>query len=589
MSAPIRGLVRPTTKAMVWFTVYSLMSVLLTWPLCRHLNSVVLRGYGDVYGDIWGIWSTINGLWVSGATRLMAAPFGIPAGQQYIGQPVLDALVICPAKLIGAVAGYNLFILLSFPLTALAVYLFLRSVLKQEVPAFFGGLVFGFCPSVVMHAVGGHLGFALNAFIPLLLWALFNNRIQRSWLSALLVGTAYAFLTLTSFYWGYFAVYMAALFVVWDYYGSKNTGTCPFLRNYFWCMSFAGLIILVFEYKELLALLSMRLTMKRSELVAGGYIRRLVEPVTLSARPWEYLIPSIDHPVLGRFVERFSRAHLHGSNLGEQTLYLGFVPLALLAAGVNAAWKKRLRPEHAALFWFFVVGALWMGVMSAPPYIPIGKIKLPTLTYLAFSLAPKFRAYCRFGIWVDFFVACAAAVVLDHASQRIRKSRFYLMCLGLFLLLTFEYWTIPPDYTIAIDPPPVYQWLAKQQGDFIIAEYPMMPADEAAFYTYLFWQRVHGKRMVNGATQLNHEAWALFEQVQDLAKPETVRFLKDAGVRYVLVHQRMYVDGQIPGPIKRYYPPLTSSWTYNTGKVPNNPMLTKPYQVFGTDTVFSLK
>jgi len=570
-------------KTLLCFVAYLLVSALLTWPLLFHMDSTLFRGYGDAYGDVWSIWINIPRPLGPHASRI-AAPFELSSGPT-TGQPVLEMLVISLAQGVGEVAGYNLFVILSLPLTALATYLFLYWVLRQEAAAFFGGLIFGFSPATVMHAAAGHLGFALNAFIPLLLLALFYNRNQRSRISGALAGAAYALLTLTCLYWGYFGIYAILYFIAWDYCNSEAGRTLSFWRNYSICALVAGLIIIPFVHQWLAILLFS----KKSDLIASGYVRGVVELVTLSARPWEYFVPSIDHPLLGRFVEGFSRAHLHGSNIPEQTLYLGLIPLLTVAAGLAAVRKRRFAPEQDALFKFFLAGALWMAFLSAPPYIPIGGIKIPTLSYFAFKLAPMFRAYCRFGIWVNFFVACAAATVLAHASGQMTKLRFRALCAALFLPLAFEYWSIPPNFAVSVaSPPPVYRWLARQPGDFIVAEYPMMPYDEAAFYTYPFWQRIHGKRLVNGAPRGNKAAWAYYERVRDLAGPQTVRLLKQAGVRYILVHPKMYEEGEIPGPIKRYFPPLIAARTYNGGIVPVNPSLRKPYKVFGRDLVYAL-
>jgi hypothetical protein len=108
----------------------------------------------------------------------------------------------------------------------------------------------------------------------------------------------------------------------------------------------------------------------------------------------------------------------------------------------------------------------------------------------------------------------------------------------------------------------VYQWLGQQKGPIIVAEYPMVRYDEAASYSYLFWQRVHQKRLVNGSTPDNPAAWAFQDQVRDLDNADTLRTLKSAGVRYVIIHKAMYDDGPIPGPIKRYYEPARAALTF---------------------------
>src|SRR6185437_147368 len=88
-----------------------------------------------------------------------------------------------------------------------------------------------------------------------------------------------------------------------------------------------------------------------------------------SARPWDYVLPSVDHPLFGRYVESFVRTHLHGSNVFEQTLYLGIVPLGSVVAGFVLVFTRRMAIENQRLFLFFCAAALWMCFVSLPPKI----------------------------------------------------------------------------------------------------------------------------------------------------------------------------------------------------------------------------
>jgi hypothetical protein len=172
----------------------------------------------------------------------------------------------------------------------------------------------------------------------------------------------------------------------------------------------------------------------------------------------------------------------------------------------------------------------------------------------------------------------------------MQRARYILLLTVLLPALIFEYWSVPPYYAKDVSKAPaVYQWLAGEPDDTIIAEYPMMKNDRSSFYTYLFWQRIHRKRMVNGATPDNKEAWNFYQQVEDLSSEETPQLLRAAGVRYIIIHKEMYREGDIPEPLKRYYPAETSVVQYNGGKVPMNAFLNKPFKVFGDDSVYMLR
>ena len=562
--------------------VYFLVSALLTWPLISRPGSVLFGDYGDARGIVWWMWARINGLLDAPVNPLIAAPFGMPADPGF-SQPVTEWLYIILARLFDEIAAYNLYAFLAFPLTAIATYFLLNRLLHNRIAAFAGGLVFGFCPAAVVQAAGAHASLAFNAFIPLFLLALFHNRGQRTLLSAFYVAASFALITFTALYFGYFAMYIALFFVVFDISNSKGGDTRAIFRNYCYAAGLAVALILPFEYQKIF-----RQVAWSGDGPAAAW-RSFSELGIYSSRPWEFFVPSIDHPVLGRFFYDFVLARLHGSNIPEQTLYLGLVPVGLLLAGTVLVARGRFDTGHRSHFLFFAFGALWMYFLSLPPLISLGGVSVPTVSYFAYMVLPMFRVYARFGILANFFVACAAAVVLAHLYQRMKRARYYAMLAVLLPLLAFEYWSVPPGHARAVDrPPEVYQWLAKQPGDVIVAEYPMMRWEQASFYTYLFWQRIHGKRLVNGASPENAQAWAFFEKAKDLDDPQTPALLKSVGVKYVIVHKKMYQEGEIPEPLKRYFTAPVSGTVYNGGTAPPVPYTLKWVKTFGADMVFSL-
>lgn len=559
---------------------YLAVAVLLTWPLVLRPDAFLFGDFGDTRGTAWGIWARAHGFAEGPVNFLLAAPFGVPTSQPF-SQPVGEGLLLFLARISDEITALNVFVLLSFAATATATCFLLQRLVRSRMAAFVGGLIFGFCPAVVMQAAGGHVTFAFNVFIPLFILALFHNRSRRSPLSALLVAVTFAGITFTAIYFGYFAIFVAALFVAFDFLTREQRQASALLRNYLLCAAFAAAIIIPVEFGAL----AEQLTSTRDSIARSGRIRDFGELAVFSSRPWNYLVPSIDHPLLGGIYEDFVRGHLHGSNVFEQTLYIGVVPFALLLAGIGMLAGAKFEAGYRRYFLFFAAGALWMYFLSLPPMIA----GVPTLSFFAYGLAPMFRVYARFGILVDFFVACAAAVVLAQLCLRMKRAHFHAMAGTLMAVLLFEYWSIPPSYARPVDDPPaVYRWLAGLPGDVIVAEYPMVRFDEAAFYTYPFWQRIHRKRLVNGAAPDNPRAWSIFEKAHDLSDPETPALLKSIGVEYVIVHKQMYREGPIPGAIKRYYSPARSGLTFNNGKVPPIPAGLKFHKAFGADWVFRL-
>jgi len=110
-----------------------------------------------------------------------------------------------------------------------------------------------------------------------------------------------------------------------------------------------------------------------------------------------------------------------------------------------------------------------------------------------------------------------------------------LAAYGCILFIIFEFANVPPFKTTNIgDAPEVYRWLKEQNEEALVVEYPIGNDVE-----YIFYQRVHKKRLVNGALK-GTEAYSATEKIVDILKPGTSGILEKLGVTYVIVHLDRY-------------------------------------------------
>lgn len=570
------------TNPVVILLLYFLIAILLTWPMILVLNTHSLGDYADTRGGIWDFWVKSKNLIENNTYGLIGAPFGVPVAT--LSQPVTEYFTIILSKILNEIAGHSLFIFFSFVFSAYTQYWVLLSFTKNNFASFIGGFIFGFAPAAVLQSIGGHSAFAFNIFISLFFHALFYNRRNRTYLSAFYVGVSFAGITLTSLYFGYFCIYLGLFFIAFDFLTCGRENKNKICMNYMCGALSATVLVLPFIYQDLL----IQVNSTSNTLLSQGKIRDFNELAVYSARLWEYLVPSIDHPILGAYLERFVQLNLHGSNVPEQTLYLGFVPMCLFITGTFLVAQKKLNKIHRNYYLFFAFGVLLMVFLSLPPLLKFGYIEVPTLSYFAYKLVPMFRVYSRFGILVIFFLSSAVAIVLTHLKS-MPSNKYYLMILLLMPILFFEYWSISPNqiYNVS-NPPEVYKWLASQKEDFLIVEYPMMLPQEVSFSNYLFWQRIHKKKMVNGASPGQTEAWQFFQKIKDISDPTTPILLNSVGVKYVLIHKQVYRDGPISSPIKRYFNTTIATANYNDGKTPPLPTNLKLVKSFGDDLVFAI-
>ncbi len=86
--------------------------------------------------------------------------------------PIVPGLLLSPVLvLFGPVAGYNLTMTLALALSAWCAFLVIARLVQDRVAAFVGGLIFGFSPYMLAHALG-HPNLVICVMPPLVLWIL---------------------------------------------------------------------------------------------------------------------------------------------------------------------------------------------------------------------------------------------------------------------------------------------------------------------------------------------------------------------------------------------------------------------------------
>lgn len=152
--------------------------------------------------------------------------------------------------------------------------------------------------------------------------------------------------------------------------------------------------------------------------------------------------------------------------------------------------------------------------------------------------------------WLDSkkkLVVLTASSFYDYCNKKwkeIKKTRNLTFKIGfvtLVLAMIFIEYAVPLNFVTNVSSiPPEYQWLAKQPGNFIIAEYPMIPEIYSAnpFNVsdpyYIFYQQFHEKRLFNGAW--NGIGKTVEQYVSNLSNPQTPSILAWYNVSLVIVH-----------------------------------------------------
>lgn len=567
--------------------VYALGIVLATWPVARNMSNSYFGFGNDNLGGIWNFWwwsyARDNGLDTEFSPRL-GFPFGFDLGALPV-QPWERWMGEGLTHLFGPVAAYNIIILISFPLAGLTMYLLANYLLRNRWAAALAGLIFAFAPF--------HFGMAMNypalgsvQFVPLYFLFVarfvFERRARDAAWSVLMFGV----MAMGSYYYAYYALWITLAVAL--VYGVRQRRALRAalgsmrarLRTTRGALTAAALTLSVAATTALMAWKPLQLYLDNRDTLE----RPVSEAVRYSARVYLWFVPGLDHPVFGERVRPFYDGNLFEAPFNEQSLYLGYIPLVLALVAVVAAVRARgtvvaavARMRRATGF-ALVVGATG-ALITLGPFVPLGTsyyrdwaqeggtAQIPLLGRLMFEIMPTFRFFSRAQVFVMLALALLAAAGLMWVWRRLGR-RELAAALSVLVVagVTFEYSNRPPARVVDMGPTPaVYEWLADQGTDTVIAQYPMAGAAQPRSFYYQYWHPAHATTMVN--VPGTPEAAAFTEQVRDITDPATAGRLAGAGVDLVIVHtslppatyppyQPVLPDDSLPARLLEGYPQL---------------------------------
>lgn len=517
--------------------VYLAFAVFLTWPMITDPSRIFFGGAGDPVGGMASYRELVDhhhNPFLPGTISQFGAPEGqaIPWTRNLAALPsVLTNYALTAA--FGPVAANGVYILLAFVLTGTAMFLFVRRLVGNPWIALICGWAYAFYPFAVINA-GGHADEAQGWVLVLSVWAMLELYWRPTRRRALLAGAAAALAMWWTPYFiliagvGYLFALVASLLMAW------RRGR---LRRMLGTQALTAGIVVVF------LIFLAALTLGPSGAALGVRSNGLAEFNTYSARPLEYLLPDAQSPLFGAITGPYLQAHRHGSNRSEDTLYLGVTVLLLALVAIVALGRRRLEPRLRAPAFLLGVVALTAFITSGPPHGMVLGVNVPFPSDLIMKITTTWRVYSRFVVLVMLAVTALAGIGM-HVLCRGR-GRF--ACLGAMIaatvLIPLDLWERGPG-TNTVTVPAVYTALAHEPHG-LTAEYPLVPSVDS-LYTDIFYQNVHGNRMINGyGSDTPAEKRAL--SLAKLSDPSTAPRLASLGVRYVLLEPQQPLYG-LPSP-----------------------------------------
>ncbi len=314
--------------------LYSVFSVLLTWPLPLGIAADVPGDLGDSLLNMWILgWGAehvpplLSGsigwseFW--NANIFHPDPLALALSEHLFGQ-VLQILPIY--WLTGnIILCYNLLFISTFALSAFGTYLLVRDLTGDKRAAFVAGLVYGFLPYRI--ASVPHLQVMSSQWMPFALYGL-NRFTATGSIRALVGGTAA--LVMQNWSCGYYLLYFAPFLPLFVLHRMWSLGTLRTVRIWLGLLAAAaGTLVLtlpfLFPYQE-----AQR---------AFGIERPFGEVVLFSANVWSYITASENLGLWGKTLRYYPH--------GEGETFLGFVPWLLAAIAVGGLVWSAPKPQHA--------------------------------------------------------------------------------------------------------------------------------------------------------------------------------------------------------------------------------------------------
>ena len=485
--------------------VYLPLTAIMTYPQGRFLTETVVPDYGDPLLSTWRL------SWV--AHQLPRDPLHLfdanifhpePNALAFSDAMIVPSLMVAPLVWCGVhqVVAYNVLLLSGFVLSALAMFVLVRSLTRHTGAALIAGAVFGFLPYRFLHY--GHVELQMAQWMPLCLWALHRTIADARLRDGLLAGFFLTLQTLSSFYYGiFFATYVAVVVPVM-LIGAGRAKAFRALRPLTAGVALAALLAIPFTIPYF-----------RARHAVG---ERGVEEIQIySAEPYNYLAAPYPNVMFGMPSWR--------QNLGgpERELFQGIAgPLFV----VVAVWPplSAVRIAYALGFAFAFDASLGFNGYT---YSFLHEFAFPYR---------GLRVPARMAILVGLSLAVLAgfgAARLAALSPRRWLTAAALATLAAGILLEYRA-TVRLRY-LWRSPPPVYDALPASAR--VIFEMPLVDPDMALEPLYMYFSTFHWRRLVNGYSGFSPRSHQQLVKMMETFPDDTgMAELRRRGVDAIVVH-----------------------------------------------------
>ena len=470
--------------------VYSVLSVVTTFPLALHLNSVTPGPFAD--GDnlwfAWELWwfraAVLTGHDPNRTHNLFAL---LPSIQSFVDAYFNMVAGVFLQFVASPLATYNLLVLASFALSGLTMYLLAGEFVADRFACFCAGFLYTFSTYHFARAAG-HFGLMTLQWLPFCAWRLFAFHRRPTARNASLAGLGIALAALSEAYFlAYFLVPFCALFLIGVLVADRRWFTVG--RN----LRLSALGIVVAAVITIPTLIDY-VRMDPDVRATSTQYASALEP--LSADAAEFFVPNAANPLFGPETKGLY-ARINKPYLVETAAFLGY-PALLLAAVALLARRSRGR---VTAFWL-ILGVGGLILACGPSLVVVGQRLFPLPTYKAvfgWPFLSSYRAPARLAVIPLLAAAVLSAFGVAALTGRARGDRDAMIRLRVLLVLLLGFslgsnilWGFPyPDARVQM--PDLYRQIGADHEPSLLLDLPLLPSGAFQFY-----QTMHEKALVYG-------------------------------------------------------------------------------------------
>ncbi len=465
------------------------IACIYTWPLILDPFNLNYDGSGHTPQYTWLIWwrkySFLNGLDYN-FLSLSEYPFGAAYARR--GEyPLLMSGLAVIAYFTNELFAYNVAILGAFVLSSVLMFVLTQRYLQSFWLSLFSALAFAFSNYAIAHS-RVHINLPQQWLVILGMLVLFLNRQRRTWVSAATLGLMLGATLLMTPYYAFQLVIITALFAtceVVQFWSQRNfDGFKTAMMGYVLAAVLSGIVSWPILNHSVLNLTG---TYENDPIWFGENVFRDTDHLFFfSSRPWDFVLPSQRHPIVGeqvgeiysqirgttrldftspRFEERYPNIYVYwywqGADVNGRETYLGLINLSFAGLGLWLFWRKRnsfvasVRPDVWATHQFELTFLLLLFVVALsftmPPLLPLGALLrvvhpalhefyIPTPSLFVMEAGLPFREANRFVVSMMIPLVIWAALGMQFVAQRLRTQPLRRIFIALcFVVLGLEY------------------------------------------------------------------------------------------------------------------------------------------------------